>query len=92
MTPTQHSDTTRHLEKMANDIGDFFAAEPDREDAIKGISNHIRSYWTPRMREAMFAEVARGGAGLHELPRAALLRLMRAPSGKPQQPPGGDAG
>jgi len=89
---TSQQGTTQHLEKMANDIGDFFAGEPNREDAIKGISNHIRSYWTPRMRQKMFAEVERGGDGLNELTRAAIMRLMRAPASKPEHSVGGDAG
>ncbi|HEX3847988.1 MAG TPA: formate dehydrogenase subunit delta [Steroidobacteraceae bacterium] len=85
-------DAVRHLERMANDIGNFFASETHREDAIKGISNHIRSYWTPRMRQRIFDDVRRGGPGLNELPRAAIELLMKAPVAKPEQPPGGDAG
>ena len=92
MSMSPHENTTHHLEKMANDIGDFFAGESNREDAIRGISNHIRSYWTPNMRKKIFAEIERGGDGLKELPRAAILRLMRLPAEKPDQPPGGDAG
>jgi formate dehydrogenase subunit delta len=67
--------TADHLVKMANDIGDFFRAEPDREDAIAGIANHISRYWTKRMREKLAAHLKNGGGGLDELPLAAFRRL-----------------
>ena len=67
--------TVEHLVKMANDIGAYFRAEPQREDAIAGIANHIARYWTRRMREKMAAHLTQGGSGLDELPREALLRL-----------------
>jgi formate dehydrogenase subunit delta len=69
--------TADHLVRMANDIGNFFRAEPVREDAIAGIANHITKYWTPSMRRKM---AAHGESGLDELPRAALRRL----AGKPE--------
>ena len=70
-----------HLIKMANDIGDFFRAEPNSEDAIAGIANHIAKFWTKRMREKLEHHIARAGDGaLDELPRAALRRLS-APAG-----------
>jgi formate dehydrogenase subunit delta len=65
-----------HLVKMANDIGAFFRAEPQREDAIAGIANHIAKFWTKRMRDKLNAHLEHGGdAGLEELPREALRRL-----------------
>src|SRR3984893_3899190 len=68
--------TSEHLVKMANDIGQFFRAEAEREDAIAGIANHIAKFWTKRMRDKLSAEVKRGGdAGLDELPLEALRRL-----------------
>jgi formate dehydrogenase subunit delta len=54
-----------HLVKMANDIGNFFRAEPVREDAIAGITNHIDNFWTKRMRQKL---AAHGESGLDELP------------------------
>src|ERR1700719_4554414 len=81
-----------HLVKMANDIGDFFRAEPEREDAIAGIGNHIAKFWTKRMREKLLSHVKHDGdAGLDELPLEALRRIA-AQQGAPQkEPPGGDA-
>jgi formate dehydrogenase subunit delta len=81
-----------HLAQMANDIGNFFRAQPNREDAIAGIANHIASYWTRRMREKLFAQIKEDGSSLDELPREALQRLMDEPSPRPKQPVGGDAG
>jgi len=68
--------SAEHLVKMANDIGDFFRAEPVREDAIGGIANHISRFWTKRMREKLAAYLNSGGGGdLDELPREAFRRL-----------------
>jgi len=65
-----------HLVKMANDIGNFFRAEPVREDAIAGIANHIDKFWTKRMREKMNAHLKKASdSGLDELPREAMRRL-----------------
>ena len=73
--------TSEHLVKMANDIGHFFGAEPEREDAIAGIANHIAKFWTKRMRDKLTAQIKRDGdAGLDELPREALRRLAAQPA------------
>jgi formate dehydrogenase subunit delta len=42
-----------HLIKLANRIGAFFEAMPDRAEGIEGIANHIQKFWEPRMRIAM---------------------------------------
>jgi formate dehydrogenase subunit delta len=80
------------LVRMANDIGNFFRSQPNREEAIAGIANHIKSFWTSRMREKIFAQVREDGSALDELPREALGRLMQQSNPKPEQPAGGDAG
>ncbi len=82
-----------HLVKMANDIGHFFGAEPEREDAIAGIANHIAKFWTKRMREKLAAHLARDGdSSLEELPREALRRIAMHQVAPQKDPPGGDAG
>jgi len=58
-----------HLVKMANDIGNFFRAEPVREDAIAGITKRIRQKLA-----------AHGENGLDELPLEALRRLAKQPA------------
>jgi formate dehydrogenase subunit delta len=83
--------STQHLVHMANDIGDFFRAQP-RQDAIAGIANHIRSFWSPKMREKLIADLDMAGVELDELPLEALRSLREHPTDKPNQPPGGDAG
>jgi formate dehydrogenase subunit delta len=84
--------STEHLINMANDIGNFYRSQPTREAAIAGIVNHIKSYWTPRMREKIVAELQQGAPGLDELPLEAVRLLQKFPHTKPDHPPGGDAG
>jgi formate dehydrogenase subunit delta len=62
------------LVAMANRIGDFFAAFPDRAEAEEGIAQHVARFWEPRMRRALFAHLdgAGAGAGLAPLVEAAL--------------------
>jgi formate dehydrogenase subunit delta len=57
-----------NLVHMANRIGEFFAAMPDREEAREGIANHIRRYWEPRMRKQLLDHLERDAAsGLQDL-------------------------
>ncbi|HUZ63093.1 MAG TPA: formate dehydrogenase subunit delta [Acetobacteraceae bacterium] len=57
---------------MANQIGLFFAAQ---DHAAEQIATHIRKFWDPRMRAAIIAHLAAGGAGLDSAPRAAIAML-----------------
>jgi formate dehydrogenase subunit delta len=62
-----------HLVKMANGIGDFFDSEPDKAKGVKGVADHIRSFWEPRMRKQIFAHLdSSGGEGLKEIVLNAL--------------------
>lgn len=54
-----HTDT---LIQMANQIGAFFEAMPDREEALEGIAMHIKRFWEPRMRREFLACVDGNGA------------------------------
>jgi len=74
------SDTTQHIVTMANDIGNFFRAEPDPRVAVDGIANHINKFWTRRMRQKLLEYVEHGGDGLDELPRQALTKVTVAPT------------
>ena len=77
------------LIQMANDFGNFFRAEPQREDAIAGIVNHIGKFWTRRMREKLIAHAQHGDRALDELPREAVRRLAlqaAAPRAAPAPP------
>lgn len=81
------------LIKMANDIGHFFRAEPNREDAVTGIANHIEKYWTKSMRAKLTAHCNHvKDAGLEDLPLEAVQRLATHTIARSKEPPGGDAG
>lgn len=43
------------LVRMANQIGAFFEAMPDRPEALEGIALHIKKFWDPRMRRQLLA-------------------------------------
>jgi formate dehydrogenase subunit delta len=64
-----------HLVRMANDIGNFFKAEPDHVVAVDSVANHLRRFWDPRMRKEIVAYVDGGGTDLMDLVREAVLKL-----------------
>ncbi len=64
-----------HLVKMANQIGDFFAAYPNRDEVVKSIAAHIKNSWDPRMRRPIIEYAHSGGADLKPLVREAVLAL-----------------
>ena len=43
----------QNLIHMANQIGAFFEAMPDREEALLAITNHLHNFWEPRMRSQL---------------------------------------
>jgi formate dehydrogenase subunit delta len=58
------SNNTDNLIRMANQIGDFFAAYP-ADEAVPQIATHIKKFWDPRMRKGILAHLAeKNGAGL----------------------------
>jgi formate dehydrogenase subunit delta len=59
-----------NLIHMANRIGQFFEAFPDKAEARDGIAQHIAKFWEPRMREELLAHIDTGDAN-------ALLPLVR---------------
>jgi formate dehydrogenase subunit delta len=64
------------LVRMANQIADFFKAQPG-EDAIAGTADHIRRFWDPRMRAKMAEHLAHGGEGLTPLAKEAAARVCK---------------
>ena len=68
------------LIKMANRIGDFFSAMPNREEGLEGVANHIEKFWEPRMRKALLDFLANHPEGatadnaLNETALAAVLK------------------
>jgi formate dehydrogenase subunit delta len=69
--------TPDKLVYMANQIGKFFVSQKD-ERAIAGTAEHIRKFWDPRMRAAIFAHLEAGGAGLDPMVRQAIESLQKA--------------
>jgi formate dehydrogenase subunit delta len=59
-----------NLIHMANRIGQFFEAFPDKAEARDGIALHIAKFWEPRMREELLARIDADGA-------PALLPLVK---------------
>ena len=64
------------LVMMANQIGRFFASQGE-ETAAPGIAEHIKKFWEPRMRSAIFAHLDAGGAGLDPVVKTALESLRQ---------------
>jgi formate dehydrogenase subunit delta len=62
-----------NLVKMANQIGAFFEAMPNREQAVKDIAAHIQRSWDPRMRTALLRHIGNAGdSGLTPIVRDAF--------------------
>ncbi|MGD0418951.1 MAG: formate dehydrogenase subunit delta [Xanthobacteraceae bacterium] len=73
--------TLDKLVYMANQIGKFFASQ-GQEQAAAGTADHIKKFWDPRMRAAIFAHVDAGGQGLDPSARRAVELLKEAESKK----------
>ena len=59
---------------MANQIGQFFVYQRE-DEVVPGIASHIKKFWDPRMRSAIFAYIDAGGDGLDPPVREAILSL-----------------
>lgn len=72
------------LVRMANQIAQFFAAEPERTAAVEGVVGHLKRFWEPRMRKEILAKFDRGETScMHELVVEALTahRAVLQPAG-----------
>ena len=75
--------TTAKIEKlvrMANQIGDFYAAMPEKE-AADGAASHLRHYWTPKMIREITAFADAGRSGLNPTAAHAVDALKHASPG-----------
>jgi formate dehydrogenase subunit delta len=55
---------------MANQIGDFFQANPDSAEAKKEIAGHLKKFWALSMRKQLVAHIEctqAQGAGLNPI-------------------------
>ncbi|MCK9989295.1 MAG: formate dehydrogenase subunit delta [Rugosibacter sp.] len=67
-----------NLIKMANQIGAFFEAMPDHEQAVADIVRHLKNSWDPRMRASLLQHVAAEvDAELKPIVREALALLRK---------------
>jgi formate dehydrogenase subunit delta len=85
------------LVSMINDIATFFAADPEPGVAARAVESHISRFWEPRMRHQILEHYRRGGSGLTEVSRSALVLLAAEGSAAPalhanEDGTGGDAG
>ena len=64
------------LVHMANQISDFFAAQPG-EQAAAGVCSHLMDFWTPKMRRQIVAHLNDGGEGLTPLSKQAVEQLAK---------------
>jgi formate dehydrogenase subunit delta len=73
---------SEYLVRMANDIGHFFAAEPDKDEAARDVLAHIRRFWDPRVRAQIVAHYHAGGAGLSDIVSKAVAMLAEEAAAK----------
>lgn len=65
------------LIRMANQIGDFFEANPDVEEAKQEIAGHLSKFWNSVMINTIVAHVQQQqGAGLHPKVIAAIQQHL----------------
>jgi formate dehydrogenase subunit delta len=68
-----------HLVKMANDIGGFFASTPDHEAGVNSITQHLKNFWDPRMRNQLIEYARRDeDTDLTPIVHEAVLRLAQS--------------
>lgn len=64
------------LVTMANDISNFFDADPDKTIAAEGMKNHLMRAWETRMRVAIIDHLKNhGGEGLSALSKTVVAQL-----------------
>jgi formate dehydrogenase subunit delta len=76
-TGAKPRNTSAKLVYMANQIGAFFRSQGG-DAAVKGTAEHIKKFWDPRMRKAIFAHLDAGGDGLDPAVRRAIEQLKSA--------------
>lgn len=80
------------LARMANQISANFPHQPNPEQAVDGVADHLLRFWTPEMRARLAEHHARGTVELAEVAGRALAQTMQ-PGAKPRKKDtGGDAG
>jgi len=63
----------KNLIHMANQIGSFFEAMPEQDEALQGIAGHLQRFWEPRMRSQLLGYLdAEDGKGLKPIVVSAI--------------------
>lgn len=65
-----------HLITMANQIGDFFKAFPDQQQAKKDIAQHLQRFWAKSMRDQIAEYINQGGDALLPIVKAAIVEYI----------------
>jgi formate dehydrogenase subunit delta len=68
----------KKLVYMANQIAKYFVSQGKQDQAVSGTADHIKKFWDPRMRAAIFAHLETGGTGLDPVARQAVEKLAAA--------------
>jgi formate dehydrogenase subunit delta len=71
-----------YLVRMANDIGTFFASEPDPQVASAAILNHLKRFWDPRMRAQIIAHYDEAHSEKLEGPVLNAVKMLAAEAAK----------
>ena len=64
------------LVRMANQIALFFAPNPE-DEAVDGVADHLRKFWTPAMRSELvtLVDVGKDNGAVHALVEKAVQRM-----------------
>ena len=66
------------LIKMANQVGDFYEAFPDKAEASKEIAGHLNKFWNLNMRQSIAEHVTeQQGVGLHRCVIEAIQQHLK---------------
>ncbi len=77
----------RKLVGMLNQIATFYRRRPP-EEAASEVALHVEKFWEPRMRQAIYAHLDAGGAGLERNAQDALVLLRERDAGRIPFDPG----
>lgn len=66
------------LIRMVNQMGSFFEAMPDREEALHDLAQHVKKFWEPRMRRELLAHLDTAGMDALNPTSAEAIRVHRA--------------
>ena len=75
---------TDYIIRMANQIADALGINPDQDQAVAELADHLTRFWEPRMRSAL-AETAGGSLkdSISPLVLQALERMRTPPATSP---------